>query len=231
MLCTNCFSTAHFRSKCTNPKACYIFRSPGHKPGDDVCEGLKQTLHKKVIAFQGENDVLSNFYPCEIKCHGIIAKSAEHAYNYIKAIRRGSPDLAQAIKDAPTAYLAKQVAKKLPYDSKWKDEKVQVMKDVLSSKCDQVPEFKKALIDSKQNRIVEAVPWDFFWSTGLSKTDTLHTKTKCWFGKNQMGVLLTELRDSIEGFQVQKKKTRNKKKQGTQSHERKSSVSDSSESE
>ena len=65
MLCINCFSTAHFRSKCTNPKACYICRSLGHKPGDDVCEGLKQTLHKKVLAFQGENDVISNFYSCE----------------------------------------------------------------------------------------------------------------------------------------------------------------------
>ena len=110
--------------------------------------------------------------------------------------------------------------------------KVQVLKDVLSSKCDWVPELKKALIDSKQNKlIVEVVPWDFFWSSGLSKMDALHTKTKFWFDKNQIVVLLTELRDCIEGFQVQKKTTTNNKKQGTQSHKRKSSVLDSSESE
>ena len=101
--------------------------------------------------------------------HGIIAKSAEHAYNYVKAIRRGSPEIAQTIKDAPTAALAKQAAKRLPFDPKWKDEKVQVMRDILSSKRDQVPEFKQALVDSKQNKIVEAVPWDFFWDIGLSK--------------------------------------------------------------
>ena len=105
------------------------------------------------------------------------------------------------------------------------------MKDVLSSKCEQVPEFRKALIDSKQSKIVEAVLWEFFWSTGLNKNDTLHTKTKCWFGKNQMGVLLTELRNSIQYFQVQNKKTQRKKKQGGQNHESKSSISESSESE
>ena len=78
---------------------------------------------------------------------------------------------------------------------------------------------------------MEAVPWNFFWSSGLSKKDTLHTKTKFWFGKNQMGILLTELRDSIQNFQVQKKKkTRQQKKQGTQTNESKSFVSESSES-
>ena len=232
ILCTNCFSTSHYRSKCTSPKACHQCRSQGHKPGDAVCEAIKSTPHKKVTAFQGADDVLSNFYPCEIKCHGIIAKSSEHAYNYVKAIRRGSPELAQAIKDAPTALLAKQVTKKLPFDPKWKDEKVQVMKDILSSKCEQVPEFKKALIDSKQTKLVEAVPWDFFWSTGLSKQDTLNTKSKFWFGSNQMGLLLTEIRDSIPDFQTQKQKTRKQnKKQGAQCYDSKSHMSDSSESE
>ena len=106
------------------------------------------------------------------------------------------------------------------------------MKDILLSKYEQVPEFKKALIDSKQTKLVEAVPWDFFWSTGLSKQDTLNTKSKFWFGSNQMGLLLTEIRDSIPDFQTQKQKTRKQnKRQGAQCNDSKSHISDSSESE
>ena len=79
------------------------------------------------------------------------------------------------------------------------------MRDILSSKRDQVPEFKQALVDSKQDKIVEAVPWDFFWGFSLSKKEVLYTKTKFWFGKNQMGLLLTELETQ---FRIAKNKIR-----------------------
>ena len=197
MLCTNCFSTDHYRSKCQNPTACKRCRMTGHQDGDSKCDAPKQSAHKKVTVFQGKDDVLSNHYPCEFKCHGILAKSSEHAYNYAKAIRKGCPELAANIKDAPTAALAYNIAKRLPYDEKWDGEKVEVMKDILLEKCKQVPEFRQALTETKSNKIVEAVPGQFFWGSGLNKTDTLFTKTKFWFGKNMMSQLLMELRDSV----------------------------------
>ena len=192
---------------------------------------MKKNVHKKVIAFQGADDILSNFYPCQIRCHGIIAKSSEHAYNYVKAIRRGSPEVALAVKDAPTAALAKQAEKRLPFDPKWNDEKVQVIKDILIAKCDQVPEFHRALITSNKNKIVEAVPWDYFWGSGLNKKDTLHIKSKFWFGKNQMGNLLTEIRDSIQDGQNKSTRQQHKSRTNTQTQNNQSSVSDSTDSE
>ena len=44
---------------------------------------------------------------------------------------------------------------------------------------------------------MEAVQGEYFWGSGLNKADTLHTKSKYWFGKNQMGALLIQLRDSL----------------------------------
>ena len=143
MICTNCYSTEHFRSKCTSPSVCKMCRMPGHKQGDAACDAPRSTAHKKVTVFQGKDDVLSNHYPCEIKCHGIVAKSSEHAYNYVQAIQKGCPEIAANIRDAPTAALAKITAKRLPFDHKWETQKISVMYDILAEKCKQVPEFKK----------------------------------------------------------------------------------------
>ena len=198
MLCTNCYSTEHFRSKCGNPTACRMCHVPGHKPEDACCDAPKQKAHKNVTVFQGKDDILSNHYMCDIKCHGISAKSSEHAYHYVEAIRKGCPEIAANIRDAPTAALAKTTAKQLPYNSLWEDQKVSVMLEILGEKSKQVPEFKQALLDTKSNKLVEAVRGEFFWGSGLTKEETLHTKSKYWFGKNQMGTLLMQIRDNLQ---------------------------------
>lgn len=204
MLCTNCYGTDHYKSRCSNASVCKKCRSPDHVTGDAKCDAPRNEPYKKTTVFQGRSDVLSNYYMCEINCHGIIAKSSEHAYQYVKAIRRGCLEIAKLIKDAPSAHLAKQAAKRLPYNTNWKNEKVSVMKDILEHKARQVPEFRDTLVNSKPNKLVEAVPGEYFWSSGLNKEDTLNTKSKYWFGRNQMGILLTEIRNNLQdGFHVQ----------------------------
>ena len=236
MLCTNCFSTDHFRSRCTNPTVCRKCRSPNHATGDEKCDAPRDEPYKKVTVFQGKDDVLSNHYMCDINCHGIIAKSSEHAYQYVKAIRRGCLDTAKMIKEAPTAYLARQASKRLPYDPNWKNEKVDVMKNILEEKCKQVAEFRDVLISSK-SREVEAVPGQLFWGSGLNKHDTLNTKKKYWFGQNQMGFLLSEIRSSLfQEFQTQSSSSNKKYKLSslmptTQSNEVKSVNNKESDSE
>ena len=204
MLCTNCFGTDHYKSRCNNSTVCKKCRSPDHETGNAKCDAPRNEPYKKTTVFQGRSDVFSNYYMCEINCHGITAKSSEHSYQYVKAIRRGCLDVAKLIKEAPTAHLAKQAAKRLPYNANWKNEKLSVMKDILDQKCKQVPEFRDALINSKSNKLVEAVAGEYFWSSGLNKEDTLNTKNKYWFGQNRMGALLTEIRNSLrDGFQQQ----------------------------
>ncbi len=88
-LCTRCFSKDHFRGKCPNAECCVRCRKPGHQPGDPICGASLQEPQADIVAVQGKDDVLSNFYPCEINIFGITAKSAEHAYQFSKAVRRG----------------------------------------------------------------------------------------------------------------------------------------------
>ena len=153
---------------------------------------------------------------CETNCYRITAKSSENTYQYVQAIRRGNLDIAKMIKDGPTAYLVKQTAKWLPYNSSRKTEKLSVMKDILEHKCKQVLEFREALINSKSNKPVEATPGNYFWSSGLNKEDTLNTKTKYWFGQNKMGLLLTEIHSTLQdSSQIQGSQDYKKHKQSS----------------
>lgn len=201
MLCTNCYSTEHYKSQCQNEKACIKCKETDHEITDTNCNALLSKPNTNITAFQGSNDILSNFYPCNINMHGILAKSSEHAYQYVKAIRRGRLDIATKIKNASNALGAKMAARDLPYSDTWAEEKAEVMTDILNEKVKQVPEFKEELLQSQSHKLVEAVPGELFWSSGLNKMDTSVTKIKYWPGKNIMGSLLTKLREDIKGLQ------------------------------
>ncbi len=196
-LCTRCFSTEHYRSRCTNTPCCNHCRKPGHNPGDPSCEASLHEAQQDIVTIQGKEDVLSNFYPCDIKIFGMNMKSAEHAYQYSKAIRRGDLDQAKKIADARNASDAKYQARFLKHSQTWKSEREEVMRDVLAAKAQHVPEFKETLVQSKDKTLVETVRNETYWASGLDSQDTLHTKPQFWMGKNRLGALLSELRESL----------------------------------
>ena len=127
--CTRCQQDNHFRSQCTNEKACLVCKQSGHEPGDVECPGTAKQSHKKVTVFSGRDNPLSNFFPCDIKVYGILHRSAEHAYQYTKAQQAGKDKIAERILQARSAYQAKQEAKSLPFNPNWHDRKEKVMSD------------------------------------------------------------------------------------------------------
>ena len=68
---------------------------------------------KNPSPFCGADDVLYNIYSCVLDIFGIKHKSAEHAFQYIKAVRCGDLDSANYIKDADDALSALQLVKKV----------------------------------------------------------------------------------------------------------------------
>lgn len=85
-ICTNCWKTNHTSSRCTSETCCKVCNQPGHTPGDKTCPHYEP--QKLLTPFCGE-DVLSNCFPCELDFCGIKHKSAEHAFQYTKAVRLG----------------------------------------------------------------------------------------------------------------------------------------------
>ena len=140
-LCNNCFQEGHFRNQCRNEPCCSVCKKPGHNPGEEQCPGSAKQLHRNVVPFQGYENPLSNYYPCEFKVFGVEVKSAEHGYQFSKAMQCGHPDIAHQVLSANTALQAKRIASALPFNPNWETVKEDQMKQVLEAKVKQCQDF------------------------------------------------------------------------------------------
>ena len=111
---------------------------------------------------------------------GIIHKSARHAYQYAKAQQAGKNKIAEFYKQTPLQADRSQIPAiqpKLDKQERECDVRNSVRKDEELMNVDKV--------------LAEGVPGDMYWSTGLTKEQSLLVKKSSWPGK-----LLTEIRES-----------------------------------
>ena len=139
---------------------------------------------------------LSNFYPCPIRFNGRRYESAEHAYQAEKAIAAKAYDKLQAILDAPTAARAKEIGNDITETPLWSRIKVDRMRDILNAKFRQNRTLGDFLCTIKGKEFIEANAYDFFWGAGVS-LKSAEIRSGRWTGRNQLGKLLTELRNDL----------------------------------
>lgn len=138
-----------------------------------------------MLYVKGPESEMSNFYPCRIKESDELFKSAEHLYQYKKAIFHNYSSLADYIKKANSAKEAKGLSKcikKSELSSTWEKQKSEIMFNILCLKFEQVREFRIALLNTRKAKLVHNVVHDF-WGTGYMGR-----------GKNHFGELLMRLR-------------------------------------
>lgn len=147
-----------------------------------------------------ENKEFSNFYETEFELDGVKYKSAEHAYQGIKAKTFGDEDAFNKIQKAKSAQSAKAAGKKVKdyKEETWKEKKDEVMKSVLRAKFTQNLELRKKLLDSGEKLIANADSRDKYWGIGTSANTTMATDPKKWKGENKLGKMLEELRAVIK---------------------------------
>ncbi len=195
--CYKCFSDDHLGRNCKNPRCCKVCKLPGHRPGTPQCEYYY--VNYGVRVFGGEEDPLSNHYPCSFKYNHVKVKSVEHAWFDQKAMKNGQNEIANMCLNADDAKEAKYLGKGIKCTSDWDRQSLGmgIMKDILRCKYKEVDTAREALYECWVNHweIVEAVPkgeWSW-WSTGLSKQETEYTHRDGWQGDNSMGKMLTEI--------------------------------------
>ncbi len=187
---------------------CRIF----HASQEDVCKSCKETGHKTgsmdcpaldnsdtILAFKSYENVLSNFYLCDISWAGEIFASVEHAYQWTKATELDKHDLAIKIKNAKHAGAAKAISRKgisREEAESWEGHSEKIMRDLLESKAENCPHFRETLIKSGTKILAEATG-NTFWATGLDVRTTSLTKPDYWPGSNMLGMMLMDLRDSL----------------------------------
>ena len=89
---------------CKNAPRCKVRKQEGHKPWDQTCPSYGILVQENGVAFNGENNILSNFFPCELNIYSTSHKSAEHAFQYTTAVRCSDLDAAKLIQKTPDAF-------------------------------------------------------------------------------------------------------------------------------
>lgn len=135
------------------------------------------------VFIKGHENPLSNFFPCAITWDSNQFNSAEHAYQFSKAMYHNKKELAEEMKKADTANKVKMLSKNINPSESWISKRCKVMKDILVEKFKQVEKFRSALLATGNKPLAHDVV-NFFWGTG-----------KNFKGKNMFGKLLMEVRD------------------------------------
>ena len=138
-----------------------------------------------ISGFRGPNRFLSNFYPAEFLYGEWICKTAEHAYQASKA--RFSLD-AEEIISARSPGHAKRLARQIVLRPDWLSERENIMLSILRVKFTPGSLPANLLLETGEARLVETNTWgDTFWGVCNG------------YGKNTLGILLTQIRDEIRG--------------------------------
>jgi ribA/ribD-fused uncharacterized protein len=149
--------------------------------------------------FRGGKHPLSNYFPVDISVEDVSYPTAEHYYQHAKAMSLGLPDEADEVLYADTLYKAMTLGNDLDNlvsaaeITLWHDQRVEVMRRTLDLKYHASPEFREHLFCTKDKTLVEATS-NPFWASGLPPSKTLRISASLWPGRNQLGLLLMELR-------------------------------------
>lgn len=146
-----------------------------------------------VLAFQSQFSPLSNLFISPLKRNGIVFRSAEHAFQYAKALDAKQLALAKSILTEPCSYEAMAIGKRIPLTAGWQTKQLGVMEEILRLKLEQVPAFAKELKASDNHHLVENTR-SFFWGSG-TYFNAPYIFTKHYPGRNNLGKLLEKVRD------------------------------------
>lgn len=168
---------------------------------DDVDNCNAYVNSQPITTFKYPSDILSNFHMCSINYKDSVYPSAEHCYQFIKCNFLIQNDVAEKVMSARTASEAKEIADhyitdKIDLDI-WKTTNVDIMKEILEAKAASYEPFRKALIDSKNDLLVEAT-LDKFWGAGMNAEYIKHTKKGHFKGSNKLGELLMDIRKELK---------------------------------
>ena len=144
-------------------------------------------LKNIIDSFSGEHRYLSNFYESSITYKGNTFRNSEAAFQAEKCINE--VDKKQFI--GLNASEAKRLGRRISMRRDWDDIKVGIMKEIVENKFKQNKILLDKLVNTGDTLIVEGNTWhDNFWGNC--------TCGKCFHivGKNNLGIILMEIRDS-----------------------------------
>ena len=172
---------------------------------DQLPTEVRQTNHyeKKLqkldgIAFYGANSFLSNFYTCSFSEGSQVFNSAEKYFQYRKALFFNDDTTAKQILRCSTPGKASALSHSIAdYDEEtFETVARQFMYKACAMKFNQNPKLAEQLKNTK-GILIEANAKETFFSCGLKITDPHIEDQHLWKGKNVLGDILCEIRETL----------------------------------
>lgn len=139
-----------------------------------------------IESFRGDYDFLSNFSASPVVFDGQTFPTVEHGFQAAKTMSR-EERIPFTTPSRFTAGQAKRAGKKVTLRPAWDKVKEAIMKDLLNQKFKD-PALRQKLLDTGDVLLVEGNNWnDTYWGVCRGK------------GQNRLGILLMEVRQSIQG--------------------------------
>ena len=130
---------------------------------------------------------------------GEVHQSAEHAYQFTKAIRSGDIDALKKVREASTALEAKRAGNTIKEPVEWETQKVTMMEEVIQAKAEQVSKFRDKLDSSNSKTTFGEATFDVFRGTGLDITGTTGTNSSKWPGENKLWFVVKKVAALVSG--------------------------------
>ena len=178
--------------------SCKRCHEDGHRAIDiNVCSAYIPE-DNTIQIFWRSWDPLSNFYECKLEIYDHVFYSSEHAYQYQKMAHIGNEKLANEVLQAQTPRDAKNIANCVPSDKlqDWHNIKLDVMKEILVAKVKSCDKYRKALLGSGSNCLIEGT-MDLYW--GCGQTAYLASTTHPYYlpSQNWLGSIHTDIRNQV----------------------------------
>lgn len=152
----------------------------------------------KMVAIKGK---LANFGHTPYIYNNIMFETAEHHYQWLKAMFFSDTKCAACILASNNPAHAKQLSRSLlqGYDEeRWKLVRTTYMHEAVRAKFKYSQIARKLLLSYDINtEFIEFSPWDAFWGVTCTNEKQL-SKYKDWPGQNMMGQILMRVRQEIE---------------------------------
>jgi hypothetical protein len=193
--CSKCYSPDHPVWRCVNGQACRVCKHLGHREGEEMCQFYHR--NDNLRTFGSRKDPFSNFHPCRFKYDKNTYPTREHAFQHQKAKICKQNDVAEEMLKTDNPAEVKALSKCIIINDKWKDREVDIMGQVCYSAACQSDKYRSALLRTGQDMLIETVPGQSDWGSGLTHHATQHTRIDKLPGTNKMGEILMYVRGDI----------------------------------
>jgi ribA/ribD-fused uncharacterized protein len=148
---------------------------------------------------RGHNGCFSNFYPANFTENNIEFNCSEQYMMYKKACLFKDEFNANRILESKNPKDIKALGRKVKgFDQKiWEVNARKIVTQACLLKFTQNQDLLTLLLDTKEDILVEASPYDKIWGIGLTQKDAIKIESSKWPGKNWLGECLMAVKQLL----------------------------------